>query len=108
MAQQRLQKDDTVVVIAGRERGKQGKVLRVLPAEGRVFVEQINVVKRHQKARSQQQPGGIVEKEAWLDVSNVMPLCGRCGKPSRIGHRALEDGRSVRVCRRCNETLGGA
>jgi large subunit ribosomal protein L24 len=108
MAQQRLQKDDTIVVIAGRERGKQGKVLRVLPAKGRVVVEQINVVKRHQKARSQQQQGGIIEKEAWLDVSNVMPLCGRCGKPSRIGHRKLEDGRSVRVCRRCNETLGGA
>jgi len=107
MAQQRLRKDDTVVVIAGRERGKTGKVLRVLPARNRVVVEQINVVKRHQKPRSQQQPGGIVEKEAWLDLSNVMPLCGRCGKPSRVGHKKLEDGRSVRVCRRCNETLEG-
>ena len=108
MAQQRLRKDDTVVVIAGRERGKQGKVLRVLPAKGRVVVEQINIVKRHQKPRSQQQQGGIIEKEAWLDLSNVMPLCSRCNKPSRVGHRKLEDGRSVRICRRCNETLEGA
>lgn len=108
MAQQRLRKDDTVMVIAGRERGKTGKVLRVLPAKGRVVVEQINIVKRHQKPRSQQQPGGIIEKEAWLDVSNVMPVCGRCGKPSRVGRKKLEDGRSVRTCRRCNETLEGA
>jgi large subunit ribosomal protein L24 len=108
MALQRLRRDDTVVVIAGRERGKTGKVLRVLPVRNRVVVEQINVVKRHQKPRSQQAPGGIIEKEAWLDGSNVQPVCGRCGKPTRIGHRKLEDGRTVRVCRRCNELLEGA
>jgi large subunit ribosomal protein L24 len=105
MAVERIRKNDTVLIIAGRERGKTGKVLRVLPEKGRVLVERLNLVKRHQKPRGAQAPGGIVEKEASLDLSNVMPVCGRCNKPARIGRRKLEDGRSVRICRRCNEQL---
>jgi large subunit ribosomal protein L24 len=105
MAVQRLRKDDTVVILAGRERGKTGKVLRMLPERNRVVIERLNVVKRHTKARGMQQQGGIVEKEASIHVSNVQPLCGRCNKPTRVGRRALEDGRSVRVCRRCDDTL---
>ncbi len=100
----RLKKDDTVLVIAGRERGKTGKVVRVLAEKNRVVVERVNLVKRHQKPRGMQ-GGGIVEREAALHASNVQPVCGRCNKPTRVGHRRLEDGRSARVCRRCNELL---
>ncbi len=105
MALQRLRKDDTVMVIAGRERGKTGKVLRVLPKKDRVLIERVNMIKRHTKPRGVQQPGGIVEREAAIHVSNVLPICGRCNKPTRVGSRRLDDGRAVRICRRCGEQL---
>ena len=105
MALRRLRKDDTVMVIAGRERGKTGKVLRVLPAKSRVLIERVNLVKRHTKPRGVQQPGGIVEREASIHLSNVLPICGRCNKPTRVGSRRLDDGRAVRTCRRCGEQL---
>ena len=108
MALRRLKKDDTVMVIAGKERGKTGKVLRVLAERDRVLIERINMVKRHVKPRGVQQPGGIQEKEASIHLSNVVPICGRCNKPTRIGHRRLEDGRGLRVCRRCGELLDNA
>jgi large subunit ribosomal protein L24 len=105
MALRRLRKDDTVIVIAGRERGKTGKVLRVLPERGRVLIERINLVKRHTKPRGVQQPGGIVEREASIHLSNVLPICGRCNKPTRIGFRRLADGHAQRVCKRCGEPM---
>jgi large subunit ribosomal protein L24 len=108
MAVQRLRKNDTVIVIGGKERGKTGTVLRVLPSENRVLIERLNLVKRHMKPRGVQQQGGIVEKEASLHASNVQPLCGRCNKPTRIGRRRQADGRSVRVCRRCDQPLENA
>ncbi len=105
MSLMRLRKDDTVMVIAGRERGKTGKVLRVLAERDRVVIERVNMVKRHTKPRGVQSPGGIVEKEASLHASNVLPICGRCNKPTRVAHRRLEGGRAVRVCRRCHEQM---
>jgi large subunit ribosomal protein L24 len=105
MAVRRLRKDDTVMVIAGKERGKTGKVLRVLAEKDRVLIERVNMVKRHVKPRGVQQPGGIQEKEASIHLSNVLPICGRCNKPTRIGHRRLGDGHAVRLCRRCGEAL---
>ena len=108
MALRRLRKDDTVMVIAGRERGKTGKILRVLPEKNRVLIERVNLVKRHMKPRGVQQPGGIVEREAALHASNVLPICGRCNKPTRVGSRRLDDGRGVRICRRCGEQLDQA
>ena len=108
MALQRLRKDDTVIVIAGRERGKTGKVLRVLAERNRVVIEHVNLVKRHTKPRGVQTPGGIVEKEASLHASNVLPVCGRCNKPTRVGHKRMDDGHIVRVCRRCHEHLDHA
>jgi large subunit ribosomal protein L24 len=101
----RIKKNDTVMVIAGRERGKTGKVLRVLPDVGRAMIEQLNMVKRHQKARGPQSASGIVEKEAPLHLSNLMIMCDKCDAPVRMGKRGLDDGRSVRVCRRCGEQL---
>ena len=104
-AKAKIKKGDTVLVVTGRESGKSGKVLRVVPEDGHVFVERLNVVKRHQKARSAQQPGGIVEKEAPLHVSKVMLVCSKCNKPTRVGRARLEDGRPTRVCKRCEEQL---
>jgi large subunit ribosomal protein L24 len=95
------------VVIAGRERGKTGKVLRVLHDRGRVLIEHVNLIKRHQKPRGVQSPGGIVEREASINLSNVQPLCGKCKKPARIGTRRTA-GDAVRVCRRCGQQLENA
>jgi large subunit ribosomal protein L24 len=102
----KVRKNDTVMVIAGRERGKTGRVLRLLPEAGRVVVERLNVVKRHTKPRGAASPGGIVEKEAPLDISNVMVFCDRCNAPVRVGIKTAADGSKSRVCRRCGETLG--
>jgi len=108
MAVRRLRKDDTVMVTAGKERGKTGKVLRFLPESNRVLIERINLVKRHIKPRGVQQPGGIQEKEAAIHASNVVPICGRCNKPTRVGHRRLADGDVQRLCKRCGEPLDHA
>jgi len=101
----RIRKSDTVMVIAGRDRGKTGKVLRVVPERQRATVERLNMVKRHAKARGPQSPSGIVEKEAAIHLSNLMIMCDKCNAPVRMGKRQLDDGRSVRVCRRCGEQL---
>src|SRR2546423_14158214 len=102
----KIRKNDTVMVVAGRERGKTGKVLRVLPELGRVVVERLNIVKRHTKPRGAASPGGIVEKEAPLDISNVMVFCDRCNAPVRIAVKFNADGSKSRVCRRCGDPLG--
>ena len=101
----KIKKNDTVMVIAGREKGKTGKVLRVVREKNRVVIERLHMVKRHQKPRSQQSPGGVVEKEASIHLSNVMIMCDRCNAPARIGSRRLEDGSGVRTCRRCGEAI---
>lgn len=101
----RIKKNDTVMVIAGRERGKTGKVLRVIPRETRALIERLNMVKRHQKPRGPQAASGIVEKEAPIHLSNLMIMCDKCNAPVRMGKRTLEDGRSARICRRCGDLL---
>lgn len=101
-----VRKNDMVMVIAGRDRGKTGKVLRVVPVRARVIVERLNMVKRHTKPRGAASPGGIVEREAPLHISNVMVLCDRCNAPVRIGIKFAADGSKSRVCRRCGDALG--
>jgi large subunit ribosomal protein L24 len=101
----KIKKGDSVLVVSGRERGKTGKVTRVLPESGKVVVERLNIVKRHRKPSGPQGGGGIVEKEAPLDISNVMILCGKCNKPVRVGAKRLDDGTHVRVCKSCGEQL---
>lgn len=101
-----VKKGDTVLVIAGKDKGKRGKILRVVPDKGRVMVEGINMVKKHQKPNQQTMQGGIIEQEALIDASNVMLVCPSCNTPSRTGHTILEDGRSVRRCQNCGETIG--
>ena len=100
-----VRRGDTVAVIAGRERGKRGKVLRVLPVGGRVLVEKLNMMKKHQRPTQKLRQGGIIEREGPLALSNVLPICGRCDKPSRTGFTMLADGRKSRVCRRCGESV---
>ncbi|MGN6731505.1 MAG: 50S ribosomal protein L24 [Candidatus Binatia bacterium] len=100
-----IRKNDSVIVIGGKERGKTGKVLRVLPDRDAVVIERLNIVKRHTKPRGPQQPGGIVEKEAAIHASNIMILCDKCNAPVRVGHKTLADGKKIRICRRCNEAL---
>ncbi len=100
-AKLKLKKNDTVMVVTGRERGKTGKVLRVLRERNAVLIERLNLVKRHMKPRGMQAPGGIVEKEAPVHASNVMLMCEHCNAPVRVGSRTLDSGDRVRVCRRC-------
>ena len=105
MASAHVRKGDTVVVVAGKERGKKGKVLRVIPEKGRVVVERVNMIKKHQRPTQKLRQGGIIEREGPLALSNVLPICPRCDKPSRAGVKVLGDGRKVRTCKRCGEPI---
>ena len=100
-----LRKNDNVMIIAGKEKGTTGKILKVLSEKDRAIIERLNLVKRHTKPRGPQQPGGIVEKEASIHISNLMLMCDRCNAPIRFGHKVLGDGKKVRICRRCGETI---
>jgi len=101
----RIKKDDKVRVIAGKEKGKMGKVLRVFGDKARVIIENVNFVKRHTKPGGQTRQGGIIEKEAPIHWSNVMLMCNKCINPVRIKMQRLEDGRMVRVCKKCGEIV---
>jgi large subunit ribosomal protein L24 len=101
-----IRKNDQVKVIAGKDVNKTGRVLRVLRDKGRVVVEGVSFLKRHTRPNPQKQiKGGIVEREAPIHVSNVMIICGACGKATRIGHNLLADGKKVRICRSCSSSL---
>ncbi len=98
-----IRKNDNVVVVAGKDRGKRGRVLRVVPDKNRVVVEGVNFIKKHTRPNPQANvKGGIVEREAALHASNVQIVCPECGAPTRIGRQLLGDGRKVRVCRKCD------
>ena len=101
----KIRKDDKVIVLIGKERGKIGTVLKVDPEKKRVIVEKINMVKRHAKPSAQTAQGGIIEKEAPLTISNVMIVCNKCTEPTRIGQRLLEDGSKIRFCKKCGESM---
>ncbi len=105
LVKSRIKKGDTVVVIAGRERGKSGKVLSVDKSRGKVFVEKLNMIKRHTKPNAQVRQGGIIEREAPLHVSNVMLLCPTTQKPTRIGIQVREDGRRVRFSKQGKQAI---
>ncbi|HUM18565.1 MAG TPA: 50S ribosomal protein L24 [Candidatus Nitrosotalea sp.] len=108
MAIAHVRKGDTVVVVAGKERGKKGKVLRVIPEKGRVVVERINMIKKHQRPTQKVRQGGIIEREGSIHLSNVMLVDPNSDKPTRVGMRALSDGKKVRVARRSGEMLDRA
>jgi large subunit ribosomal protein L24 len=101
-----VKKNDTVMVIAGRDAGKQGKVLKVIPEKNRVVVQGVSFVKRHTRPNPQRNiKGGIAEREGAIHASNVMVVCGECGKRTRIGHKVLADGTKTRICRHCEGAL---
>ena len=104
-----IKKDDLVRVMAGKDRGKEGRVLRVKPREGRVMIDGVAFVKKHQRPQASRntragQTGGIIDAEMFIDISNVQILCGACGQPTRVGHIDV-DGNKVRICRKCEREL---
>jgi len=104
----KLRKGDTIVVIAGRDKGERGKVLKVDQESSRVLVDGVNMVKKHQRASGKIQQGGIIDKPATLDVSNVQLVCPSCGKATRVTRAKNDEGHSNRVCRKCSETVDQA
>ena len=106
MKQFRIHKDDKVMVIAGKDQGKIGKVLKILRKHDRVLVEKVNMAKRNVKPNPyRREPGGIIEKEMPIHVSNLMVVCSACSAPTRVGYRHAEDGTKNRFCKKCNATL---
>lgn len=101
----KIRKNDTVVILSGKDKGKKGKVRRALPKEKKVIVEGLNMIKRHSRARRAARQAGIIELEAPIYVSKVMLLCNKCGKPTRVGFHFLEDGKKVRICHSCGEVI---
>jgi large subunit ribosomal protein L24 len=102
---QRIRRDDTVLVIRGRERGKRGQVHQVEPDKDRVYVTGVNMVKRHQRQQDERTPAGIIEKEAPIHASNVKLICTSCDQPVRVTFRVRSDGVKVRVCKSCSEDV---
>jgi large subunit ribosomal protein L24 len=100
-----IRKNDTVVVLNGKEKGKRGRVLAIFTKKDRLIVERTNMIKKHMKPSKQHQQGGIIDKEAPLHVSNVMLVCTKCDKPSRFGSLMLDNGKKVRVCKKCKEVI---
>ncbi|MDR3557016.1 MAG: 50S ribosomal protein L24 [Syntrophobacteraceae bacterium] len=100
-----IKKNDTVKVIAGKDKGKTGKVLRVIPKKGRAIVEKLNLVKRHLRPSEQARQGGILEKESPIEMSNLMLICSKCTDPTRVGYRVLDDENKVRFCKKCKEVI---
>lgn len=100
-----LKKDDQVEVLSGKDKGRVGKVLRVDPKSNKAIVEKVNMVKRHTKPNPANQQGGIFDKEAMLNLSNLQIICPKCAKTVRIGKKFLDDGTKVRVCKKCGESV---
>jgi large subunit ribosomal protein L24 len=101
----KIQKNDNVLIIAGKDRGKKGKVRKAMPDKDKVIVEGFNMIKRHSKTKGKTRQAGIIELEAPINVSNVMIICNKCNKPARVGYRALEDGKKARYCHSCSEII---
>jgi len=100
-----LKADDQVEVIAGKDKGRVGKILKIFPAESKATVERINMIKRHTKPRDPGQQGQIVEREAPIHVSNLQIICPECAQTGRVGRKVLEDGTKVRFCKKCGESI---
>lgn len=100
-----IKKEDTVLVTAGKEKGKKGRVLSVMPVKSQLIIEKVNIIKRHMKPNRKYAQGGIIEKEAPVHISNVILVCPKCGKATRIANLVIESGRKVRTCRKCKEVI---
>ena len=100
-----VHREDTVLVLTGKDKGKKGRVIRLFPKADKALVEKINMVKRHTRPNQQMPQGGIVEKESPVHVSNLQVVCAKCGKATRIAHKLLAGGQKTRVCKKCGEIL---
>ncbi|MDI6743982.1 MAG: 50S ribosomal protein L24 [Thermodesulfovibrionales bacterium] len=100
-----IRKNDTVLVVTGKEKGKKGRVLSVMPSKDELLIERINIIKKHMKPNKKYAQGGIIEKESPLQRSNVMLICPRCSKPARIANTVFGDGKKSRVCKKCKEAI---
>ncbi len=105
MSKMNIRKGDNVVVLSGKDKGKEGKVLVAIPSEGKVIVEKVNLVTRHTKARQQGEEGGLITKEAPLYACKVQRVCPKCKQPTRTAHKFLADGSKVRVCKKCGAEI---
>ena len=101
----KIKKNDMVLVIAGKDKGKKGKVRQSFPKQHKIMVDGINMMKRHSRTRGQARQAGIIDIEMPFDVSNVMLICNKCDKPTRVGYRTLDDGKKARICRICQENI---
>jgi len=101
----KIKRDDTVIVISGKDKGKKSKVLRVIPKDKKVIVDNVNVVKKHQRPTQKMREGGIIEQPSPIDISNVMLVCPNCDQKTRVGFKFLEDGSKVRYCKKCGEIV---
>jgi large subunit ribosomal protein L24 len=101
----KIKKNDTILVITGKNKGKKGKVRFAYPEDNKIMVEGVNMIKKHTKAKGQVRQAGIIEREAPINVADVMLLCSKCNKPARIGLRILQDGRKARYCHVCGEVV---
>jgi large subunit ribosomal protein L24 len=101
----KIKRDDTVIVISGKDKGKRSKVLRVIPKDKKVIVDNVNVVKKHQRPTQKMREGGIIEQPSPIDISNVMLVCPNCDQKTRVGFKFLEDGSKVRYCKKCGEVV---
>jgi large subunit ribosomal protein L24 len=101
----KIKKNDIVVCCVGKDKGKKGRVLTVLPKQNRAIVEGVNFIKRHTRKTREDQQGGIIQKEAAVPIPNLMLFCNKCNKPTRVGFTFLKDGNKVRVCKRCQEVI---
>jgi large subunit ribosomal protein L24 len=101
----KIRKEDNVLVISGKDKGKKGKVRFVYPREGRALIEGVNIIKTHSRAKAQVRQAGIIERESPVHLANLMLICTRCNKPVRVGFKTLDDGRKVRICRSCKEAI---
>ncbi len=99
-----IKKGDTAVVISGKEKGKEAKVLRVIPAQNRVILEKVNMLTKHKKPKNQTTPGGIIKQEGPINASNVMVVCPKCSKATRVAHD-IKNGEKIRVCKKCGAQL---
>ena len=101
----KLKKNDQVIVIAGRDKGKKGRILKLFLDKGKAIVEGVHFVKRHQKPTKSDQKGGIIQKESFIHSSNLMHVCSNCGKPTKIGKKTFESSENIRICKKCNVPL---
>ena len=105
MGMAKIKKNDTVKILIGKDRGKTGKVLTVFPDSGKALVQGLHMVKKHTRKTKDDQQGGIIQKEAPIDISNLMIVCQKCGKAARIGFSVLSDGTKARICNKCKELI---